>query len=283
MYGPRRFSELKADLPGISANVLTQRLAELEARGLVRKARLPPPASVQVYEATEWGKEAAPVMGHLGQWAARSPLHDPSMPISHVSVIMSLQTMLNPRRAFGLTGRLGFRLGEVSYVTILHDGRLDVDRGPIQDCDVTFTALPAELVAVVYGGAPLETISVQGDIELARRFITLFPLPPTNELKTAEAPSKAFMTDLPNVQPESRSETLMASPDKIAKVRELFGVDTDMEVPAFSEADERLIWTTYVFDPNTARHLRGLFESPGDGPGYHGTGKSTISGRSPRG
>src|SRR5881397_1077407 len=54
-YGPRRFFELKADLQGISANVLTQRLTELEARGLVRKMRLPPPASVQVYEATPWG------------------------------------------------------------------------------------------------------------------------------------------------------------------------------------------------------------------------------------
>jgi DNA-binding HxlR family transcriptional regulator len=49
-YGPRRFSELKTDLQGISANVLTQRLNELEARGLIRKTRLPPPASVQVYE-----------------------------------------------------------------------------------------------------------------------------------------------------------------------------------------------------------------------------------------
>ena len=39
-YGPRRFSELKNDLHGISANVLTQRLTELEARGLVRKIRL---------------------------------------------------------------------------------------------------------------------------------------------------------------------------------------------------------------------------------------------------
>ena len=60
-YGPRRFSELKADLQGISANVLTQRLNELEARGLVRKTRLPPPASVQVYESTPWGLEAIPV------------------------------------------------------------------------------------------------------------------------------------------------------------------------------------------------------------------------------
>ena len=59
------------------------------------------------------------------------------------------------------------------------------------------------------------------------------------------------MTDLPNVHPESRADTLMASPDKIVKVRELFGVDSDMEVPAFSEADERVpdLDPTYVFDP----------------------------------
>ena len=48
------------------------------------------------------------------------------------------------------------------------------------------------------------------------------------------------MSDLSNVQPESRSETLMASPDKVVKVRDLFGIDSDMEVPAFSEADERV-------------------------------------------
>ena len=98
MFGARRFSELKADLPGISANVLTQRLAELEQRGLVRKTRLPPPASVQVYEATAWGLEAAPVIGQMGKWAARSPLHDPTLPISHVSVMLSLQTMIDPER-----------------------------------------------------------------------------------------------------------------------------------------------------------------------------------------
>ena len=88
-YGARRFSELKADLPGISANVLAQRLGELEERRLVRKIRLPPPASVQVYEATEWGLEAIPVIANLGRWAARSPLHDSTLPMSHVSTMMS--------------------------------------------------------------------------------------------------------------------------------------------------------------------------------------------------
>lgn len=52
MLGPRRFSELRADLPGISANVLTQRLEGLEEKHLLVRRRLPPPASAQVYELT---------------------------------------------------------------------------------------------------------------------------------------------------------------------------------------------------------------------------------------
>jgi DNA-binding HxlR family transcriptional regulator len=176
-YGPRRCSELKSDLPGISANVLTQRLAELEERGIVQKTRLPPPASVQVYEATKWGLEAAPVIARLGKWAARSPLHDPTLPISHVAIMMSLETMLEPERAGGMRARLGFRFGEASYVGQLADGRLEIERRNIDNCDLVFTASPGELAAVIYGGAPLETIGLEGDIELAKRFSTLFPLP----------------------------------------------------------------------------------------------------------
>jgi cobaltochelatase CobS len=87
------------------------------------------------------------------------------------------------------------------------------------------------------------------------------------------------MTDISNVQPESRADTLMTAPDRMVKVREAFGVDSDMEVPAFSEADERVpdLDPTYVFDPNTtlaicagfARNRRVMVQ------GYHGTGKST--------
>jgi DNA-binding HxlR family transcriptional regulator len=177
-YGPRRFSELKGDLPGISANVLTQRLAELEARGLVRRVRLPPPASVQVYEATQWGLEVVPMIAALGRWAARSPWHDPSLPMSHVSVMMSLQTLISPERAEGLDARVGFRLGETSYVAIIHDGRLDIERGPIENCAVVFSGDPSTVAAVIHGGAPLDLIEVTGDMALAKRFVTLFPLPP---------------------------------------------------------------------------------------------------------
>ena len=177
-YGPRRFSELKGDLKGISANVLAQRLTELEARSLVRRTRLAPPASIQVYEATEWGLEVVPLIASLGRWAARSPWHNPTLQMSHVSVIMSLQTLISPERAEGLEARIGFHFGEVGYVATVLDGRLDVERGPVEDCDVEFSGAPTEVAAVIHGGAPLEMLKIKGDMALAKRFVTLFPLPP---------------------------------------------------------------------------------------------------------
>jgi DNA-binding HxlR family transcriptional regulator len=176
-YGPRRFSELKEDLTGISANVLAQRLAELESRRLVRKTRLPPPASIQVYEATDWGLEVVPLIASLGRWAARSPWHNPALRMSHVAVIMSLQTLISPERADGLQARIGFHFGDVGYVLTIHDGRLDVERGPVADCNVEFRGTPSQIAAVIHGGAPFETVEVKGDIEIAKRFRTLFPLP----------------------------------------------------------------------------------------------------------
>lgn len=176
-YGPRRFSELKSDLVGISANVLTQRLTELEDRGLVRKTRLAPPASVQVYEATEWGLEVVPLIASLGRWAARSPWHDPTLQMSHVSVMMSLQTLISPKLAEGLHMRAGFQFGDTSYVATVSDGKLAVVRTAAEDCDVLFSGTPSDVAAVIHGGAPFALIEVKGDLELAKRFVKLFPLP----------------------------------------------------------------------------------------------------------
>jgi len=176
-YGPRRFSELKADLPGVSANVLTQRLTELERRRVVRKTMLPPPASVQVYEATPWGLEAAPLIGALGKWAARSPLHNPTLPMSHVALMMSFQTLFAPECARDLNARIGFRFGNVSYVVTVADEAIAIERREPEQVDVTFSGTPTNMVAVVHGGAPMDLVKIDGDISVAKRFMTLFPLP----------------------------------------------------------------------------------------------------------
>src|SRR5690242_8154737 len=66
LLGPRRFSDLKNTLNGISAKVLTERLEGLETAGILIRRKLPPPASVQVYELTPWGYEAAPIFQAMG-------------------------------------------------------------------------------------------------------------------------------------------------------------------------------------------------------------------------
>ena len=178
MLGPRRFSDLREDLPGISARVLTQRLGEMEEKGLVTRYRLPPPASVQVYDATDWGREAEPILQEMGRWAARSPGHDPQLPISPVSVLLSFRTMVERTRLGERECRLRFRFGERAYTGTIEGGALAIVPGADGDADVTLAAAPQTLVAVAYGGAPLSLVEVEGDGDLARWFFSLFALPP---------------------------------------------------------------------------------------------------------
>jgi DNA-binding HxlR family transcriptional regulator len=178
LLGPRRFSELRADLPAISANVLTQRLTELESRGLVRRRKLPPPASVQVSEATEWGLETAPLIREMGRWAARSPEHNPTLPLSGVSIMLSFTAMLNAERAKGFTGTVAFRFGEMVYVARVAGGAIEVWRGAPEEGGALITGKPTDVAAVVYGGAPLALLQIKGDRKSARRFLSLFTLPP---------------------------------------------------------------------------------------------------------
>lgn len=184
MFGPRRFGEIKRGLPGISANVLTQRLESLEANGVLIRRKLPPPASVQVYELTEWGYESEMPLAALGRWAVRSPLHDPRLPLSGASLMMSFRTMLDPTRAEGLDVRIGFRIGPDPFAAHLHDGRIDVVRAEAEDPDVAIWSEDAALIAaVVYGGQPLAAMEAAGALRItgnravAERFIGLFPLP----------------------------------------------------------------------------------------------------------
>jgi DNA-binding HxlR family transcriptional regulator len=183
MLGPRRFGDLKKDLHGISANVLTQRLEGLEGSGVVRRRKLPPPASVQVYELTEWGREIEPVFIVLGRWAARSPGHDPTLPISAVSIMLSFKTMFDASRAGKTAMVLGFVFDETSFRVEIADGVLEARRGEIEEADVAVSTRPELVAAAVYGKVPLAALeaggdlSIQGDVRVFERFADFFRLP----------------------------------------------------------------------------------------------------------
>jgi DNA-binding HxlR family transcriptional regulator len=64
---PRRFGELRIDIPRISARVLSARLRELEAKGVVARRVMPTsPPSVE-YELTELGRELVPAISAIAQ------------------------------------------------------------------------------------------------------------------------------------------------------------------------------------------------------------------------
>ena len=71
LNGPQCFNEMLAAVPGLSDRLLTERLRELEAEGLVRRTVLPGPPVRVSYELTEAGQSLEPVIESLGRWAER--------------------------------------------------------------------------------------------------------------------------------------------------------------------------------------------------------------------
>ena len=185
LLGPKRFSDLRASLPGISANLLTQRLEGLEAVSVLQRRKLSPPAAAQVYELTEWGLESEEMIKVIGRWAARSPNLSKGRPMSVNSVILSFRTMFDPQRAKRMKAKLGFRFGEEEFVANIVNSRLDIERGDVGQCGTVISCDQNALVNVVYGAAELDmmiaegVITVDGDLALVQRFCTLFPLPDT--------------------------------------------------------------------------------------------------------
>ena len=95
--------------------------------------------------------------------------------------------MLDAERARGLAPRVGFRIGAETFLARLMRGRVEIERGPLENVDVVFAGAAPAIAAAVYGGQPLTALeragmlAVEGDRALAERFVTLFPLPPKVE------------------------------------------------------------------------------------------------------
>ncbi len=180
MFGPLRFSDLRAALPGLSAKILTERLAGLERSGVLHRLSIVDPVPAQLYGLTGWGYAAEPIIQELGRWAAASPLHDPTLPLSPASFMLSLRTMLDRDAARDLAAEVAFAIGSARFTARLGGGDLPVTRGESEAWDLRFAADGAPpLAAVFYGDVDPELagVEVTGDPASFRRFVDLFDLP----------------------------------------------------------------------------------------------------------
>jgi DNA-binding HxlR family transcriptional regulator len=183
LLGPKRFTDLRAGLPGASADMLTQRLRELRENGVLTHRKLPPPSGAWVYQLTEWGLELEPVVTQLAKWSSRSPGMRADAPLGVDSLVLSLRALFSPGAAEGFAGTIGLRLGEHEFRVRVETGDITIWRADPAGSDVTLCTDPATLTALLRGGVTLAeaaragALTLLGNQTLAEHFLTLFPLP----------------------------------------------------------------------------------------------------------
>jgi DNA-binding HxlR family transcriptional regulator len=179
LLGPKRFTDLRAGLPHLSADVLSQRLRELEQAGVLQRSKLPPPAGSRVYELTEWGKQLEPVIISLGSWGSRAPFPDSDLPLGADALMIALKTVLDRSLAGGHETLVEIVLGEDRFRAEVAGGNLEIVRGAAERPDARVKSDPGTLAAVLWHGRPLDdgAIEIEGDRVAAERFLALFPAP----------------------------------------------------------------------------------------------------------
>ena len=173
LLGPKRFTDLRAGL-GASPNVLSQRLAELEAGGVVQQRK----AGGALYELTDWGRELHPILLRLGRWGTRS-LHRPLGVLTVDALMAALEATFVPENAADLKASYELRLGDERFSVDVAKGTIAIARGSPRSPDAVIETDPATLRALAFGdrklaGAPVE---IRGDARLARAFFRLFERP----------------------------------------------------------------------------------------------------------
>lgn len=182
LLGPRRFGQLRDGLPDTSPNVLSQRLRELEADGVVRRFILEPPASVTVYELTERGRALEPLLLALGEWGSATP-RVAGREMSTASMLIALKTMFDRSSDAAVT--YGLEIDGEQFTLAIRDAQIAVTRGRPAVADARIATDVRTLRTLVFLGTGVRALEdsgavrVEGDRRVAARFPKFFRRPQT--------------------------------------------------------------------------------------------------------
>ena len=183
LHGPKRFTDLQTGLRRVSPDVLSQRLRELEAAGVVARRTLPPPAASRVYELTARGRALEPALHALGRWGSGEPLPAGGAELSADAAIVALESLFDEDRAGDLEATVELDLEGERFAATVAGRRLVLGRGAASAADAVLTISSGALAAVLWHDRPLRDAirtgeaAVDGDRRAVERFLGLFPLP----------------------------------------------------------------------------------------------------------
>jgi DNA-binding HxlR family transcriptional regulator len=176
VLGPKRFTDLRDGLPGVSTNVLATRLRGLERAGVVERKVLPPPAASSVYELTDYGRALEPALAALGRWGAASlGARRPSQALRSHWLALALKASFDADRADCVTRVYEVRLGDGVFSLTVADGALEVTPGAATAADLVVEAHDEALAGVLAGHLEAAALTVvAGDPSEVPRFVELF-------------------------------------------------------------------------------------------------------------
>jgi DNA-binding HxlR family transcriptional regulator/putative sterol carrier protein len=179
--GPRRFTDLIDGLPGISRNLLTERLRALERVGIVARQELPPPAARQVYELTDDGRDLAEAMAGLIAWGARRLRDRESTESFHARwAAVGMAALADREAAKGVSETYQYLVGRSAFYFTVDNGSIRLDDGRAQDPAVVLTTDEETLADIISGkvtassAAATGTLTVTGDPDAATRLGKIF-------------------------------------------------------------------------------------------------------------
>lgn len=183
--GPRRFTDLTDGLPGISRNLLTERLRALERDGVVARQELPPPAARQVYELTKEGRDLGGAMGPLIAWGARRLGHrEPTESFRPRWAALAMATFADREAARGVRETYQYIVGRSAFYFTVDDGSIQLHEGRAQDPTVTLTTDEETWADIASGStaassaAATGALTVAGDRQAAKRLGRIFSREP---------------------------------------------------------------------------------------------------------
>jgi DNA-binding HxlR family transcriptional regulator len=163
LFGPKRFGTLRDGLHGVSPNVLSQRLRDLEKAGIVQREMLPPPAGVAVYSLTAPGRALEPVLIELGRWGSNAAITSRH----HLGVDAFALALKTTFVGSAHDATFALAIGGQWFTLSVSAGAICVTRGRPASSDATVEGSVEALRSYAFGRETLEDLEADGRITVA--------------------------------------------------------------------------------------------------------------------
>lgn len=162
LLGPKRYTDLRRNLPGIATNLLAERLRGLEEEGLVARRDLPPPTPASVYELTETGRALEEPILALIRWGGRFLPAAPAINVFRGEwLALALKAVLMPDTP-DLSLALSVETDELPVWVLVDGGRVTTGVGSPAGAELTVRGDVRLLLGVAASVVPLEKAEERG-------------------------------------------------------------------------------------------------------------------------